>query len=97
MRTAAESFTLQSGQIGAELVAQIQRTRQALAAGMVETAASFMSPAYAEAAAELEAYLKDSPAPRNPDQVREKLRHLLCRGARLSAPAPSPPSTATTS
>jgi hypothetical protein len=52
LHTAAESFALQSGQVGAELTAQIQRTRQALAAGMVETAASFMSPAYAEAAAD---------------------------------------------
>jgi hypothetical protein len=49
LHTAAESFALQSGQVGAELTAQIQRTRQALAAGMVETVASFMSPAYAAA------------------------------------------------
>lgn len=52
LRTAAESFALQSGQVGAELTAQIQRTRQALAAGMVETAAIFMSPAYSSAAAD---------------------------------------------
>jgi hypothetical protein len=50
--TAGESFSLQSGQVAADLTAQIQRTRQALSAGMVETAASFMQPAYAEAAAD---------------------------------------------
>ena len=52
LHTAEEGFALQSGQVIAELNAQIQRTRQALSAGMVETAASFMRPAYAEAAAD---------------------------------------------
>lgn len=49
LRAAEESFTLQSGQVRSELVAQIQRTRQALSNGMVETAASFMDPAYKQA------------------------------------------------
>jgi len=52
LRAAGESFALQSAQVGADLTAQIQRTRQALSNGMVETAASFMQPAYAEAAAD---------------------------------------------
>jgi len=52
LHAAGESFALQSGQVEADLTAQIQRTRQALSAGMVETAASFMEPAYAEAAAD---------------------------------------------
>jgi hypothetical protein len=50
--TAGESFSLQSGQVGADLTAQIQRTRQSLSSGMVETAGSFMQPAYADAAAD---------------------------------------------
>jgi Dynamin family len=52
LRTAAESFAIQASQVAADLTAQIQRTRQALSNGMVETAASFMQPAYAEAAAD---------------------------------------------
>ena len=52
LRTAGEAFQLQSGQVRAELTAQIQRTRQSLSAGMVETAAAFMGPAYSEAAAD---------------------------------------------
>jgi len=52
LRTAGESFALQSGQVEADLTAQIQRTRQALSNGMVETAANFMQPAYDEAAAD---------------------------------------------
>jgi GTPase SAR1 family protein len=49
LRAAGESFQLQSGQVGAALTAQIQRTRQSLSGGMVATASSFMGPAYAEA------------------------------------------------
>jgi hypothetical protein len=49
LRAASESFQLQSGQVGAALTAQIQRTRQSLSSGMVATASSFMGPAYAEA------------------------------------------------
>ena len=49
LRAAGESFQLQSGQVGAALTAQIQRTRQSLSNGMVATAAGFMGPAYAEA------------------------------------------------
>lgn len=49
---AGESFQLQSGQIGAALTAQIQRTRQSLSSGMVATASSFMRPAYTEAGAD---------------------------------------------
>jgi hypothetical protein len=52
LRTAGESFALQSAQVGADLTAQIQRTRQSLSNGMVETAATFMQPGYAEAAAD---------------------------------------------
>jgi hypothetical protein len=50
LRTASESFQLQSGEIRSALSAQIQRTRQALASGMVEAASAFMQPAYASAA-----------------------------------------------
>jgi GTPase SAR1 family protein len=49
LRAAGESFRLQSGQVGSALTAQIQRTRQSLSSGMIETAASFMGPAYLEA------------------------------------------------
>lgn len=52
LQAAGESFALQSGEVEAALTAQIQRTRQALSNGMVETAANFMQPAYAEAAAD---------------------------------------------
>ena len=52
LRAAGESFQLQSGQVGAALTAQIQRTRQSLSSGMVATASSFMGPAYAEAGAD---------------------------------------------
>jgi len=52
LHTAGESFSLQSGQVGADLTAQIQRTRQALSNGMVETAANFMQPGYVGAAAD---------------------------------------------
>jgi hypothetical protein len=52
LRAAGESFALQSAQVGADLTAQIQRTRQSLSNGMVETAATFMQPGYAEAAAD---------------------------------------------
>lgn len=52
VRTATEAFHLQSGHVRAELNAQIQRTRQALSSGMVATAAAFMQPAYARAAAD---------------------------------------------
>jgi hypothetical protein len=52
LHTAGESFAIQAAQVAADLTAQIQRTRQALSNGMVETAASFMQPAYAEAAAD---------------------------------------------
>jgi hypothetical protein len=47
---AAEGFKLQAAQVRAELTAQIQRTRQVLSNGMVETAAGFMQKAYEEAA-----------------------------------------------
>jgi hypothetical protein len=50
LRTAGESFQLQTGQVRAALTAHIQRTRQALASGMVEAASTFMQPAYTEAA-----------------------------------------------
>lgn len=46
LRTARESFELQSEQTVAGLTAQIQRTRQSLSSGMVETAAAFMQRAY---------------------------------------------------
>jgi hypothetical protein len=49
LRAAAESFQLQCGQVGTALTAQIQRTRQSLSSGMVETASSFMGSAYVEA------------------------------------------------
>jgi hypothetical protein len=49
LRAAGESFRLQAGQVGAALTAQIQRTRQSLSSGMVETVANFMVPAYVEA------------------------------------------------
>jgi len=52
LHAAGESFALQSAQVGADLTAQIQRTRQSLSNGMVETAATFMQPGYAEAAAD---------------------------------------------
>jgi len=52
LRAAGEGFALQSGQVIAELNAQIQRTRQQLSAGMVQTAAKFMQAAYDEAAAD---------------------------------------------
>jgi hypothetical protein len=52
LHTAGESFLLQSGQVSADITAQIQRTRQTLSAGMVETAGSFMQPAYSHAAAD---------------------------------------------
>lgn len=53
LKATGESFNLQSAQVAADLTAQIQRKRQELSNGMVETAASFMQPAYAEAAADL--------------------------------------------
>jgi hypothetical protein len=46
LRTARESFDLQSEQAVAALMAQIQRTRQSLSSGMVETASVFMQQAY---------------------------------------------------
>lgn len=52
LHAAAESFQIQSGQVIAELTAQIQRTRQSLSGGMVETAAVFMQPAYSAAASD---------------------------------------------
>lgn len=52
LRTAEETFQLQAGQVTAELRAHIQRTRQSLSSGMVETAAEFMAPAYQNAAAD---------------------------------------------
>src|SRR5215470_5737707 len=50
LRTAGESFQIQSAEVRASLSAQIQRTRQALANGMVEAASDFMRPGYAAAA-----------------------------------------------
>ena len=50
LTTARESFRLQASQVQANLVAHIQRTRQALSSGIVETAAVFMKPAYRKAA-----------------------------------------------
>jgi hypothetical protein len=49
--TARESFALQSEQTVAALMAQIQRTRQSLTSGMVETAAASMQRAYEMASA----------------------------------------------
>jgi hypothetical protein len=50
LATASESFQLRSGEIRAALSAQIQRTRQMLASGMVEAASASMQPAYSIAA-----------------------------------------------
>lgn len=50
IRTAGERFELESDNVRAELAAQIQRTRQRLSTGVVETAAGFMRSAYEEAA-----------------------------------------------
>src|SRR5262249_54282925 len=50
LRTAGESFQLQSSEVRGALSAQIQRTRQALSSGMVEAASTFMQPAYTAAA-----------------------------------------------
>jgi hypothetical protein len=46
LATAAESFKLRASEVRAKLSADIQRTRQDLASGMVETAQGFMRPAY---------------------------------------------------
>ena len=46
LRTARESSQLQSEQIVAALISQIQSTRQSLSSGMVETAYDFMQSAY---------------------------------------------------
>lgn len=48
--TAGDSFQLRSGEVRTALSAQIQRTRQALASGMVEAASNLMQPAYSAAA-----------------------------------------------
>lgn len=50
LRTAGDSFQLRSSEVRADLSAQIQRTRQALATGVVEAASNFMRPAYSAAA-----------------------------------------------
>jgi hypothetical protein len=50
LRTAGDSFQLRSGEVRTALSAQIQRTRQALATGMVEAASAFMQPAYSTGA-----------------------------------------------
>lgn len=50
LRTADLSFQVRSGEVRAALLAQIQRTRQALASGMVEAISSLMQPAYSAAA-----------------------------------------------
>jgi hypothetical protein len=75
LRTAGESFQLQSGQVRADLMAQIQRTRQTLSNGMVETASSFMQAAYARAGKE-------------PDGsgVKRKLLDILIQHAKQHAP-----------
>jgi hypothetical protein len=52
LRTAEESFQLQTGQTRAELARHIRQTRQDLTTGMIEAATSFMLPAYERAAAE---------------------------------------------
>lgn len=52
LKSAADSFQLQKDQVRSRLRDQIQRTRQRLSSGMVETAAQFMGPAYAQAAAD---------------------------------------------
>src|SRR5579885_1223177 len=51
LRTAGESFQLQAGETRAALSSHIQRTRQALATGMIKAAAAFMKPAYERVAA----------------------------------------------
>jgi hypothetical protein len=50
LRTAGDSFQLRSGEVRTALSAQILRTRQALASGMVEAASTVMQPAYSAAA-----------------------------------------------
>lgn len=50
LRTADLSFQVRSGEVRAALAAQIQRTRQALASGMVEAVSKVMEPAYSAAA-----------------------------------------------
>jgi hypothetical protein len=49
LRTAGESFQLQTGQTRAALQAHIQQTRQILSNGIVEAASNFMRAAYSRA------------------------------------------------
>ena len=76
LRTAGESFAIQAAQVAADLTAQIQRTRQVLSNGMVETATSFMQPAYAEAAAD-----------QGGTGIRDRMVAALERYAREHAPS----------
>lgn len=76
LRTAGEAFALQSKQIGANLTAQIQRTRQDLSSGTVETAAVFMRPAFEQAA--------QCPSGRG---IKQRMLDVIVRHAAEHAPA----------
>jgi hypothetical protein len=73
--TARESFGLQSEQTVAALMAQIQRKRQSLSSGMVETAAAAMQRAY-----ELASKVPGGTG------VKQRLLDVLVRQARQQAP-----------
>jgi hypothetical protein len=74
--TAGDSFQLQSGQVRADLMAQIQRTRQSLSNGMVETASSFMQAAYARATKEP-----------GGNGIKRKILDILIQHAKQHAPS----------
>jgi hypothetical protein len=76
LRTAGESFQLQTSQTRATLTAQIKRTRQALSTGMIEAASSFMQPAYSQAKA----------APGG-SGIKKRMLEILIEHASLQAPA----------
>ena len=76
LRTAGDSFQLQSGEIRAALMAQIQRTRQSLSSGMVEAASSFMQAAYVRAGNEP-----------GGSGIKRKILDILTQHAKQHAPA----------
>lgn len=76
LRTARESFDLQSEQAVAALMAHIQRTRQSLSGGMVETASAFMQQAY-ELASQV-------PSGRG---IKQRILDVLVKQAAQQAPA----------
>jgi hypothetical protein len=76
LRTAEQSFELQSGKVRADLRAQIHRTRQRLSSGMIETASSFMQPAYSQAVQEPIG-----------DGIQRRILEIITRHAKQHAPA----------